>query len=176
MLHSTPVNSNLISSTSKLCFFSSSCRGHRACLPSRLSNSTVNFDEKIMVLEEGGASVCFGVTLNLIKKKINFVLELEKKHDFDVEEIRFELIGVEWSIVRFYDDSFRLVRIFTKNKDFKHHGIYSKELQDLDCGSGERFLKFSSMKLPDTENALYSSNMSLVHKHICRKDMHAYSK
>ncbi|KAI3817712.1 hypothetical protein L1987_11510 [Smallanthus sonchifolius] len=31
----------------------------------------------------------------------------------------------------------------------------------LDCGPGEGFLKFSSMKLPDTENAVFSSNMSL---------------
>ncbi|KAJ0764286.1 putative S-locus glycoprotein [Helianthus annuus] len=32
----------------------------------------------------------------------------------------------------------------------------------LDCGPGERFQKFSSMKLPDTQNAVYSSNMSLL--------------
>ncbi|KAM0042763.1 putative protein kinase RLK-Pelle-DLSV family [Helianthus debilis subsp. tardiflorus] len=32
----------------------------------------------------------------------------------------------------------------------------------LDCGPGERFQKFSSMKLPDTENAVYSSNISLL--------------
>ncbi|KAJ0718665.1 putative protein kinase RLK-Pelle-DLSV family [Helianthus annuus] len=32
----------------------------------------------------------------------------------------------------------------------------------LDCGPGERFQKFSSMKLPDTENAVYSSNMNLL--------------
>ncbi|KAK1415622.1 hypothetical protein QVD17_31405 [Tagetes erecta] len=32
----------------------------------------------------------------------------------------------------------------------------------LDCGSGEGFLKFSSMKLPDTKNAVFSSNMSLI--------------
>ncbi|KAI3731051.1 hypothetical protein L1987_62234 [Smallanthus sonchifolius] len=31
----------------------------------------------------------------------------------------------------------------------------------LDCGPGEGFLKFSSMKLPDTDNAVFSSNMSL---------------
>ncbi|KAM0048881.1 putative protein kinase RLK-Pelle-DLSV family [Helianthus debilis subsp. tardiflorus] len=31
----------------------------------------------------------------------------------------------------------------------------------LDCGSGEGFQKFSSMKLPDTENTVYRSNMSL---------------
>ncbi|KAJ0897216.1 putative protein kinase RLK-Pelle-DLSV family [Helianthus annuus] len=31
----------------------------------------------------------------------------------------------------------------------------------LDCGPGEGFQKFSSMKLPDTKNAVYSSNMSL---------------
>ncbi|KAL8218217.1 hypothetical protein R6Q57_021590, partial [Mikania cordata] len=31
----------------------------------------------------------------------------------------------------------------------------------LDCGPGERFLKFSSIKLPDTENAVFSGNMSL---------------
>ncbi|KAJ0836637.1 putative protein kinase RLK-Pelle-DLSV family [Helianthus annuus] len=31
----------------------------------------------------------------------------------------------------------------------------------LDCGPGEGFQKFSSMKLPDTENAVYRSNMSL---------------
>ncbi|KAK1415626.1 hypothetical protein QVD17_31409 [Tagetes erecta] len=32
----------------------------------------------------------------------------------------------------------------------------------LDCGSGEGFLKFSSMKLPDTANAVYKNNMSLL--------------
>ncbi|KAK9064134.1 hypothetical protein SSX86_018006 [Deinandra increscens subsp. villosa] len=32
----------------------------------------------------------------------------------------------------------------------------------LDCGPGEGFLKFSSVKLPDTENAVFSSNMSLL--------------
>ncbi|KAD2805055.1 hypothetical protein E3N88_38432 [Mikania micrantha] len=32
----------------------------------------------------------------------------------------------------------------------------------LDCGHGDGFLKFSSMKLPDTENAVFSSNMSLL--------------
>ncbi|KAI3676443.1 hypothetical protein L1987_86052 [Smallanthus sonchifolius] len=32
----------------------------------------------------------------------------------------------------------------------------------LDCGHGEGFLKFSSMKLPDTDNALFSSNTSLL--------------
>ncbi|KAK1415621.1 hypothetical protein QVD17_31404 [Tagetes erecta] len=32
----------------------------------------------------------------------------------------------------------------------------------LDCGLGEGFQKFSSMKLPDTENAVFSSNMSLI--------------
>ncbi|KAI3742644.1 hypothetical protein L1987_60336 [Smallanthus sonchifolius] len=32
----------------------------------------------------------------------------------------------------------------------------------LDCGPGEGFLKFSSMKLPDTINALFSSNTSLL--------------
>ncbi|MFS7960599.1 putative protein kinase RLK-Pelle-DLSV family [Helianthus anomalus] len=31
----------------------------------------------------------------------------------------------------------------------------------LDCGPGEGFQKFSSMKLPNTENAVYRSNMSL---------------
>ncbi|KAM0010021.1 putative protein kinase RLK-Pelle-DLSV family [Helianthus debilis subsp. tardiflorus] len=31
----------------------------------------------------------------------------------------------------------------------------------LDCGPGEGFQKFSSMKLPDTKNAVYSSNMTL---------------
>ncbi|KAI3731046.1 hypothetical protein L1987_62229 [Smallanthus sonchifolius] len=31
----------------------------------------------------------------------------------------------------------------------------------FDCGPREGFLKFSSMKLPDTENAVFSSNMSL---------------
>ncbi|KAI3731052.1 hypothetical protein L1987_62235 [Smallanthus sonchifolius] len=31
----------------------------------------------------------------------------------------------------------------------------------LDCGTGEGFLKFSSMKLPDTENSDFSGNMSL---------------
>ncbi|KAJ0836635.1 putative S-locus glycoprotein [Helianthus annuus] len=31
----------------------------------------------------------------------------------------------------------------------------------LHCGPGEGFQKFSSMKLPDTENAVYRSNMSL---------------
>ncbi|KAD2805048.1 hypothetical protein E3N88_38425 [Mikania micrantha] len=31
----------------------------------------------------------------------------------------------------------------------------------LDCGPGEGFLKFSSIKLPDTENAVFSGNMSL---------------
>ncbi|KAJ0538345.1 putative protein kinase RLK-Pelle-DLSV family [Helianthus annuus] len=30
----------------------------------------------------------------------------------------------------------------------------------MDCGPGEGFHKFSSMKLPDTENAVFSSNMS----------------
>ncbi|KAL8257662.1 hypothetical protein R6Q59_029703 [Mikania micrantha] len=33
---------------------------------------------------------------------------------------------------------------------------------ELDCGHGDGFLKFSSMKLPDTENAVFSSNMSLL--------------
>ncbi|KAI7753596.1 hypothetical protein M8C21_021430 [Ambrosia artemisiifolia] len=32
----------------------------------------------------------------------------------------------------------------------------------LDCGPEEGFQKFSSMKLPDTENAVYRSNMSLL--------------
>ncbi|KAK9049706.1 hypothetical protein SSX86_031325 [Deinandra increscens subsp. villosa] len=32
----------------------------------------------------------------------------------------------------------------------------------LDCGPREGFLKFSSMKLPDTENASFSSNISLL--------------
>ncbi|KAI3731053.1 hypothetical protein L1987_62236 [Smallanthus sonchifolius] len=32
----------------------------------------------------------------------------------------------------------------------------------LDCGPGEGFLKFSSLKLPDTENAIFSSNTSLL--------------
>ncbi|XP_076897172.1 G-type lectin S-receptor-like serine/threonine-protein kinase At4g27290 [Bidens hawaiensis] len=32
----------------------------------------------------------------------------------------------------------------------------------LDCGPGERFYKFSSMKLPDTDNAIFRSNMSLL--------------
>ncbi|KAL8257636.1 hypothetical protein R6Q59_029677 [Mikania micrantha] len=31
----------------------------------------------------------------------------------------------------------------------------------LDCGPGEIFLKFSSIKLPDTKNAVFSGNMSL---------------
>ena len=31
----------------------------------------------------------------------------------------------------------------------------------LDCGSGEGFIKFPSMKLPDTQNAVYASSMSL---------------
>ncbi|KAD2805053.1 hypothetical protein E3N88_38430 [Mikania micrantha] len=31
----------------------------------------------------------------------------------------------------------------------------------LDCGPGEGFQKFSSIKLPDTENAVFSENMSL---------------
>ncbi|GJR90583.1 G-type lectin S-receptor-like serine/threonine-protein kinase [Tanacetum coccineum] len=31
----------------------------------------------------------------------------------------------------------------------------------LDCGPGEGFLKFSSMKLPDTQTAVYTRNMSL---------------
>nr|GEV84566.1 G-type lectin S-receptor-like serine/threonine-protein kinase [Tanacetum cinerariifolium] len=31
----------------------------------------------------------------------------------------------------------------------------------LDCGPGEGFLKFSSMKLPDTQTAVYNRNMSL---------------
>ncbi|KAJ9553573.1 hypothetical protein OSB04_017618 [Centaurea solstitialis] len=31
----------------------------------------------------------------------------------------------------------------------------------LDCGPGEGFLKFSSMKLPDTQNAVFDGNMSL---------------
>ncbi|KAI3817710.1 hypothetical protein L1987_11508 [Smallanthus sonchifolius] len=39
----------------------------------------------------------------------------------------------------------------------------------LDCGPGERFKKFSSMKLPDTENAVFSGNMSL-------QDCEAYCK
>ncbi|KAK1415628.1 hypothetical protein QVD17_31412 [Tagetes erecta] len=32
----------------------------------------------------------------------------------------------------------------------------------LDCGPGEGFLNFSSMKLPDTANAVYKNNMSLL--------------
>ncbi|KAK9064133.1 hypothetical protein SSX86_018005 [Deinandra increscens subsp. villosa] len=32
----------------------------------------------------------------------------------------------------------------------------------LDCRRGEGFLKFSRMKLPDTENAVFSSNLSLL--------------
>ncbi|KAM0042756.1 putative protein kinase RLK-Pelle-DLSV family [Helianthus debilis subsp. tardiflorus] len=37
-----------------------------------------------------------------------------------------------------------------------------KRIIDLDCGPGEGFLKFPSMKLPDTENAVFSRNMSLL--------------
>ncbi|KAI7753580.1 hypothetical protein M8C21_021414, partial [Ambrosia artemisiifolia] len=44
-----------------------------------------------------------------------------------------------------------------------HNGTsVCKRSTALDCGPGERFQKFSSMKLPDTENAVYRSNMSLL--------------
>nr|XP_043627959.1 G-type lectin S-receptor-like serine/threonine-protein kinase SD1-1 [Erigeron canadensis] len=36
-----------------------------------------------------------------------------------------------------------------------------RRVKALDCGLEEGFLKFSSMKLPDTENALFHSSMSL---------------
>ncbi|KAK1415623.1 hypothetical protein QVD17_31406 [Tagetes erecta] len=37
-----------------------------------------------------------------------------------------------------------------------------KQSMPFDCGLGEGFQKFSSMKLPDTENAVFISNMSLL--------------
>ncbi|GKB56410.1 putative S-locus glycoprotein domain-containing protein [Tanacetum coccineum] len=36
-----------------------------------------------------------------------------------------------------------------------------KRSRALDCGPGEGFIKFPSMKLPDTENAVYDGSMSL---------------
>ncbi|KAK9064105.1 hypothetical protein SSX86_017977 [Deinandra increscens subsp. villosa] len=40
----------------------------------------------------------------------------------------------------------------------------------LDCGDGEGFLKFSSMKLPDTQNAVYDGSMSLEECGLVCKD------
>ncbi|KAI3817711.1 hypothetical protein L1987_11509 [Smallanthus sonchifolius] len=41
----------------------------------------------------------------------------------------------------------------------------------LDCGTGEGFLKLSSLKLPDTETAVFSSNMSLQDCEVaCKKN------
>ncbi|KAM0010641.1 putative S-locus glycoprotein [Helianthus debilis subsp. tardiflorus] len=40
----------------------------------------------------------------------------------------------------------------------------------LDCGDGEGFVKFSSMKLPDTQNAVYDGSMSLRECEIVCKD------
>ncbi|KAK9064106.1 hypothetical protein SSX86_017978 [Deinandra increscens subsp. villosa] len=40
----------------------------------------------------------------------------------------------------------------------------------LDCGDGDGFIKFSSMKLPDTQNAVYDSSMSLEECGLVCKD------
>lgn len=40
----------------------------------------------------------------------------------------------------------------------------------LDCGPGEGFLKLSSMKLPDTQNAVFDGNMSLQACEVACKD------
>ncbi|KAK1415624.1 hypothetical protein QVD17_31407 [Tagetes erecta] len=42
---------------------------------------------------------------------------------------------------------------------------------DLDCGTEEGFLRFSSIKLPDTENAVFIRNMSLLDCEVaCKKN------
>ncbi|KAI3731045.1 hypothetical protein L1987_62228 [Smallanthus sonchifolius] len=48
-----------------------------------------------------------------------------------------------------------------KNSEDKDISFCQRRIA-LDCGPGEGFLKFSSMKLPDTENVVFSSNMSLL--------------
>jgi hypothetical protein len=40
----------------------------------------------------------------------------------------------------------------------------------LDCGPGEGFLKFASMKLPDTQNAVFDGSMSLQECEVACKD------
>ncbi|KAI3731010.1 hypothetical protein L1987_62193 [Smallanthus sonchifolius] len=40
----------------------------------------------------------------------------------------------------------------------------------LDCGPGEGFLKFSSMKLPDTQNAVFNASLSLQECEVACKD------
>ncbi|XP_071729082.1 G-type lectin S-receptor-like serine/threonine-protein kinase At4g27290 [Rutidosis leptorrhynchoides] len=40
----------------------------------------------------------------------------------------------------------------------------------LDCGPGEKFLKLSSMKLPDTQNAVFDGTMSLQECEVACKD------
>lgn len=40
----------------------------------------------------------------------------------------------------------------------------------MDCGPGEGFVKFSSMKLSDTANAVYKNNMSLLDSGVACKN------
>ncbi|KAL8257671.1 hypothetical protein R6Q59_029712 [Mikania micrantha] len=47
-----------------------------------------------------------------------------------------------------------------KSADHNNTSVCRRSIA-LDCAPGEGFLKFSSMKLPDTENAVFSGNMSL---------------
>ncbi|XP_071685778.1 G-type lectin S-receptor-like serine/threonine-protein kinase At4g27290 isoform X2 [Rutidosis leptorrhynchoides] len=42
--------------------------------------------------------------------------------------------------------------------------------RELDCGPGDGFLKFSSMKLPDTQNAVFDGSMSIHECEVACKD------
>ncbi|KAI3734757.1 hypothetical protein L6452_14235 [Arctium lappa] len=60
----------------------------------------------------------------------------------------------------------------TNTKELSHANWTSgcRRSRALDCGPGEGFLKFSSMKLPDTQNAVFDGKMSLRECEVACKD------